>query len=110
MTGVTFSVTIVALQLASSQFTPRLLRGFVADRANQVVLAIFIGTFTHMLVVLRAVRSPGEGPGFVPGVAVSIGVVLLVVSVAALIYFIHHAVRSTSDHAADAAVRALGSA
>jgi uncharacterized membrane protein len=94
VTGVTFSVTIVALQLASSQFTPRLLRRFVADRANQGVLATFIGTFTYTLVVLRTIRSRDEGPGFVPGVAVSLSVVLLFVSVAALIYFIHHAARS----------------
>lgn len=94
VTGVTFSVTVVALQLASSQFTPRLLRRFVADRANQAVLATFIGTFTYTLVVLRTVRSPEEGAGFVPGVAVSLSVVLLFVSVAALIYFIHHAARS----------------
>jgi uncharacterized membrane protein len=94
VTGVTFSVTIVALQLASSQFTPRLLRRFVADRANQGVLAIFIGTFTYTLVVLRTIRQPNEGPGFVPGVAVSLSVILLFVSVGALIYFIHHAARS----------------
>lgn len=62
--GVVFSVTIVALQLASSQFTPRVLRSFVADRANQIVLGIFIGTFTYTLLVLRTTRSAVDDGDF----------------------------------------------
>src|SRR5690606_7859207 len=57
VTGVVFSVTTVALQLASSQFTPRVLRNFTSDRSNQVVLGVFISTFTYTLLVLRVVRS-----------------------------------------------------
>lgn len=95
VTGVVFSVTIVALQLASSQFTPRVLRSFVADRVNQVVLGIFIGTFTYTLLVLRTIHSTGEGTEiFVPQVGVIISLVLLLVSVGALIVFISHAARS----------------
>jgi len=95
VTGVVFSVTIVALQLASSQFTPRVLRSFVADRTNQVVLGVFIGTFTYALLVLRTVRSAAEdGAQFVPELAVTLSVVLLLVSVGALIVFIDHAARS----------------
>ena len=95
VTGVVFSVTIVALQLASSQFTPRVLRSFVADRANQIVLGIFIGTFTYTLLVLRTTRSAVEdGESFVPQVAVSVAVALLLISIAALIFFIDHAARS----------------
>lgn len=95
VTGVVFSVTIVALQLASSQFTPRLLRGFTADRSNQVVLGVFIATFTYCLLVLRTIRSASEQEGaFVPRVAVTVAVALVLVSIAFLIYFIHHAARS----------------
>ena len=95
VTGVVFSVTIVALQLASSQFTPRVLRSFVADRVNQVVLGIFIGTFTYTLLVLRTIHSTGEGTQvFVPQIGVIIALVLLLVSVGALIVFISHAARS----------------
>jgi uncharacterized membrane protein len=95
VTGVVFSVTIVALQLASSQFTPRVLRGFMADRANQVVLGIFIGTFTYAVMVLRTVTAADEtGPAFVPEVAVTMAIVFVLVSIGALIYFIDHAARS----------------
>jgi uncharacterized membrane protein len=91
VTGVVFSVTIVAVQLASSQYTPRVLRNFRADRSNQVVLGIFIGTFTYTLLVLRTVRDAGGGSeADVPRVAVTVAVLLVLVSVGALIYFIDH--------------------
>jgi uncharacterized membrane protein len=94
VTGVVFSVTIVALQLASSQFTPRILRSFIADRSNQLVLGVFIATFTYTLLVLRVVRSIEEGEEFVPQLAVSLSIVLSLVSIGFLIHFIHHAARS----------------
>ena len=95
VTGVVFSVTIIALQLASSQYTPRILRNFTADRSNQLVLGVFIGTFTYTLLVLRVVRSENEPDGaFVPYIAVSVAVLLLLVAVGFLIYFIDHVARS----------------
>ena len=95
VTGVVFSVTIVALQLASSQFTPRLLRNFTADRGNQLVLGVFIGTFTYTLLVLRTVRSADEGEDpFVPRVAVTLAVVLVLVAIGFLIFYINHSARS----------------
>lgn len=95
VTGVVFSVTIVTLQLASSQFTPRVIRRFVAERSNQIVLAIFIGTFTYTLLVLGSIGSGADtGTAPVPRAAVSVGLILLLVSVGALIYFINHAAQS----------------
>jgi uncharacterized membrane protein len=87
--GVAFSVTIVALTLASQQFGPRLLRNFMRDRGNQVVLGTFIATFTYSLVVLRTIRSGGTE--FVPHLSVSFGIVMALASLGVLIYFIHHA-------------------
>jgi hypothetical protein len=94
VTGVVFSVTIIALQLASSQFTPRVLRQFMADRANQVVLGVFIGTFTYTLLVQRTVRSGEVSDEFIPAVAVTGAVVLALTSIGFLIYYINHAARS----------------
>lgn len=95
VTGVVFSVTIVTLQLASSQFTPRVIRRFVAERSNQIVLAIFIGTFTYTLLVLGSIGSGADtGTAPVPRVAVSLALILLLVSVGALIFFIHHSAYS----------------
>lgn len=95
VTATVFSVTIVALQLAGSQYTPRVLRSFLADRPNQLVLGTFIGTFTFAMLVLRTVRGEEDGhPAFVPAFAVSVAVGLAMLSIAALIFFINHAARS----------------
>ena len=94
VTGVVFSVTIVALQLASSQYTPRLLRDFTADRANQLVLGVFIGTFTYTLLVLRTVREADEGAAFVPGISVTVAIILAILNIGVLIFFIDHSARS----------------
>lgn len=96
VTGVVFSITIVALQLASSQFTPRVLQNFTRDRGNQLVLGVFIGTFTYTLLLLRTVRAPiDDGPeGFVPAAGVTLAVALALVSIGFLIYYIHHVARS----------------
>jgi uncharacterized membrane protein len=88
--GVVFSVTVVALSLASNQFGPRLLRNFMRDRGNQLVLGTFIATFVYCLLVLRTVRGENGGE-FVPHIAVSGAVFLALASVGVLIYFIHHA-------------------
>jgi uncharacterized membrane protein len=95
--GVVFSLTIVVLQIASAQFTPRVMRNLTGDRGTQVVLGVFLGTFTYALLVLRAVRSSGEdggGAGFVPVTAVAVAIVLALVSIGFMIYTINHVARS----------------
>ena len=87
--GTVFSISIVALTLASSQFGPRLLRNFLRDTGNQVVLGTFIATFVYCLLVLRTIRSPEETL-FVPYFSVTIGVLLAMTSIGVLIYYIHH--------------------
>ena len=91
--GVTFSITIVALTLASQQFGPRLLRNFLRDLGNQVVLGTFVSTFTYCLLVLRTVRG-SDDEEFVPHLAVTVGVVLAMLSLGVLIFFIHHVATS----------------
>lgn len=89
--AVAFSMTMIALQQASTQFTPRVLRNFTRDRGNQVVLGVYIGTFTYALLVLRQVREESAiGGEFVPSLAISTGMLLALISLALLVYFIHH--------------------
>jgi uncharacterized membrane protein len=93
-----FSITIVALQLASSQFGPRLLRNFMKDTGNQIVLGTFISTFVYSLMVLRTVNGVAENE-FVPHIAVTCGIGLAIASIGVLIYFIHHSATSIQvDH------------
>jgi uncharacterized membrane protein len=90
--GVVFSITVIALQLTSTQYSPRVLRNFMRDRPTQLTLAVFMGTIAYSLLILRTIRSVGPNgePAFVPGLAVSGAVVLVFVSLLMLIYFIHH--------------------
>ena len=93
--GTVFSIMVVALQLASNQFTPRVLRAIMQDRVNQITLGAFLGTFTYSLLVLRSVRSGNDlTRPFVPSLSVSIAFVLALTCMALLIYFIHHSARS----------------
>lgn len=87
--GLTFSITMLTLQLASSQFGPRILPNFLQDRGNQIVLGTFISTFVYCLLVLRTVRGT-EDASFVPHISVAFGVLFAIASLAVLIYFIHH--------------------
>ncbi|NJR57462.1 MAG: DUF2254 domain-containing protein [Cyanobacteria bacterium CRU_2_1] len=99
-----FSITIVALQLASSQFGPRLLRNFMQDTGNQVVLGTFISTFVYSLMVLRTINGVEENE-FVPHIAVTCGIGLAIASIGVLIYFIHH---SASSIQVDQVIKKVG--
>jgi len=86
--GITFSMTLVALALASSQYTSRILRNFMGNRATQYTLGAFAGIFAYCLIVLRSIRS-GDA-AFIPSGAVLFAFVLALVGVLVLIFFIHH--------------------
>jgi uncharacterized membrane protein len=87
--SLTFSITIASLSLASSQLGPRLIRNFIRDTGNQLVLGTFIATFAYCLLVLRTVKGT-EGIAFVPSISMVVAVLLAMSSLAVLIYFINH--------------------
>jgi uncharacterized membrane protein len=87
--GVGFSITMVTLTQASTQFGPRLLRNFMRDTGNQLVLGTWVSTFIYAILVLRTVQG-GEGRTFVPHASVTGALVLALASIMALVYFIHH--------------------
>jgi uncharacterized membrane protein len=88
-------LTVVALQLASTQFSPRLLRNFLRDRTNQVVLSVFVATFTYSTAGLFTVGvSAGQRVEAYPRLAVSFALVLLFVSLLMLVFFVHHLAHS----------------
>jgi uncharacterized membrane protein len=90
-TGLVFTVTMLVLQLASSQLSPRVMRTFLRDRGNQAVLGLFVATFVYTLVVLHEVRAPTEaGDGFVPSLSILVAFALMFGSIAAFIWYIDH--------------------
>jgi uncharacterized membrane protein len=93
-TGIVFSLTVLSLQIASSQFSVRLLRTFLRDVPNQVVLAIFVCTFAYSTGGLLTVGERASGGEFVPKLAVTGSLALAFVSIGALVYYLHHLVHS----------------
>lgn len=91
--GLTFSVTVVVLQLASSQFSPRVLRTFFGDRLTQITVGSYVGIFVYSILVLRSVGSFSEGRGFVPRLSITVASALGIAAVVLLIVFIHHVSR-----------------
>jgi uncharacterized membrane protein len=83
--GVVFSVMIVTLTLASTQFGPRMLRTFIRDRGAQLTLGTFVATFFYAMLALISI-----GTTFVPHLTVTVALTLTAVDLGVLIYFIHH--------------------
>ncbi len=93
-TGLVFSITVVVLQLTSSQFSPRVLRNFLRDRVNQVALGVFVATFVYALVVLRAVRGTAQTQVFVPQLSVTLAFGFVLASVVVFLVYIDHIAQS----------------
>lgn len=87
--GIVFSMTLVALALASSQYSPRVLRTFMRSRATQAAIGVFAGIFVYCLIVLRGVHGKDESI-FVPVLAVTTAMLLALAGVVVLIFFVHH--------------------
>lgn len=95
--GTVFSITLVALTLASSQFGSRLLRNFMHERINQIVLGTYVSTYVYCLIVLNVVSDGGEFT-FVPAYSVLAALIATVANIVLLIIYIHHiAVSIQSD-------------
>ncbi|MBA4022885.1 MAG: DUF2254 domain-containing protein [Gordonia sp.] len=84
-------LTVVALQLSSTQYSPRIIRNFLRDRPNQIVLSVFVATFTYSAAGLYTVGvSEGGRTDAFPRAAVSGAIGLLFLSLIALVYEVHH--------------------
>ena len=96
--GIAFSISMLTIQMASSQYSPRVVHTLFRDPFNRRVMAVVVGTFTYSLMVLRAVRSATEegGEAFVPSLSVALAVALGIATILAVVAFISH-----SAHAMD---------
>lgn len=87
--GIVFSITIVALTLASTQFGPRMLRNFVRDPGTQLSLGTFVASFSYATIALVSVGGGPHGD-FVPHLSITVTFILTLVDVAVLIFFFNH--------------------
>jgi uncharacterized membrane protein len=102
--GVVFSITVVALSLASQQYGPRLLRNFMKDRGTQMTLGTFTSVFLYSIIILRTVRGDDFSLN-VPHISVTIAIALSILALGVLIYFVHHV---SSSIQADVIVARVG--
>jgi uncharacterized membrane protein len=90
--GVVFSLTVVSLQLASSQFSPRVMRSFIRDRLSQVVIGLLVATFVYSVLTLRHITGTAADPA--PAISVTTAVVLTIVTVLLIVAHLDHLARS----------------
>lgn len=102
VTGLVFSITMVVLQLASSQYSPRVLANFLESRTSQLTLGVFTGSFIYALTVLREVGGPDDK---VPQMSVTVSYLYVLVAVAMFLAFIHHITASVQVSAVMSKIR-----
>jgi uncharacterized membrane protein len=90
LTALVLTITMVVVQLAMGQFSPRIVQRILQDRPSQFAIGLFVATFVHAILALREVTNNGDGTGQVPGIAVLTAFVLVLVSIAVLVVYVHH--------------------
>ena len=86
------TITMVVVQLAMGQFSPRIVQTFLRDKPSQLAIGLFVATFAHAMLALREVSLDDDGQ--VPGVAIVTAFVLVLVSIAMLVIYVNHIGRS----------------
>jgi uncharacterized membrane protein len=90
LTALVLTITMVVVQLAMGQFSPRIVQRILRDKPSQVAIGLFVATFVHAILALREVTINGDGTGHVPGIAVVTAFVLVLISIAVLVVYVHH--------------------
>jgi uncharacterized membrane protein len=94
LTSIVLSLTLVAVQLAMGQFSPRIVRAILHDRRSQLAVGLFIGTFAYSMTVLREIDGQSSGGGSVPGLAVVVNYGLILSSIVVLVLYVNHTAQS----------------
>ena len=90
LTALVLTITMVVVQLAMGQFSPRIVQRILRDKPSQFAIGLFVATFVHALLALRAVTDKGDGTGRVPGIALYAAFLLVFASIVALVIYVQH--------------------
>jgi uncharacterized membrane protein len=90
LTALVLTITMVVVQLAMGQFSPRIVQRILRDKPSQLAIGLFVATFVHSILALREVTNNGNGSGHVPGIAVMTAFVLVFASIAVLVVYVQH--------------------
>jgi uncharacterized membrane protein len=84
------TITMVVVQLAMGQFSPRIVQRILRDKPSQLAIGLFVATFVHSVLAIREVTDRGDGTGVVPGIAIVTAYILVILSIAVLVIYVHH--------------------
>src|ERR1044071_2059398 len=90
LTTLVLTITMVVVQLAMGQFSPRIVQRILRDKPSQLAIGLFVATFVHAVLTIREVVDRGDGTGQVPGIALATSYLLVLASIAALVIYVHH--------------------
>ena len=90
LAALVLTITMVVVQLAMGQFSPRIVQRILRDKPSQFAIGLFVATFVHAILALREVMNNGDGTGRVPGIAIVTAFVLVLASIAVLVVYVHH--------------------
>jgi uncharacterized membrane protein len=90
LTALVLTITMVVVQLAMGQFSPRIVQRILRDRPSQFAIGLFVATFVHAILTLREVTNNGDGSGHVPGIAVVTAFLLVLASISVLVVYVQH--------------------
>jgi uncharacterized membrane protein len=90
LAALVLTITMVVVQLAMGQFSPRIVQRILRDKPSQIAIGLFVATFVHAVLAIREVTPNGDGTGTVPGLAVITAFVLVLASIAVLVIYVHH--------------------
>ena len=90
LAALVLTITMVVVQLAMGQFSPRIVQRILRDKPSQLAIGLFVATFVHAVLTIREVVDRGDGTGQVPGIAVATSYLLVLASIAALVIYVHH--------------------
>jgi len=90
LAALVLTITMVVVQLAMGQFSPRIVQRILRDKPSQFAIGLFVATFVHAILAVREVTNNGDSTGQVPGIAVVTAFVLVLASIAVLVMYVHH--------------------
>lgn len=90
LAALVLTITMVVVQLAMGQFSPRIVRSILQDIPSQVAIGLFVGTFAHAMLTMREVRVDGPDGPVVPGIAVVTAFLLVIAAIILLVYYVDH--------------------
>jgi uncharacterized membrane protein len=90
LTALVLTITMLVVQLAMGQFSPRIVQRVLRDKPSQLAIGLFVGTFVVAILALREVTNNGDGTGHVPSIAILTSFVLVLVSIAVLVVYVQH--------------------